>query len=89
MLKIRWNGDVLPCDVWHDEPLGNLREQSFEEIWHSPRYKSLRDGLASDLPNHTSCLNCDMITTDNLEGRKVSSPFAFTSRDELREAAIP
>jgi MoaA/NifB/PqqE/SkfB family radical SAM enzyme len=39
------NGDVSFCET--HEPLGNLRKQSFFEIWDSPRAKALRDDVAA------------------------------------------
>lgn len=38
------NGDVAVCEL-HD-PIGNLREQSFWEIWNSPRARDLRRSIA-------------------------------------------
>ena len=31
-------GDVLPCNGMDEKmPMGNLKEQSWDEIWNSPR----------------------------------------------------
>jgi len=30
---ISWNGDLLPDQFWRDKVLGNIRENTFEEIW--------------------------------------------------------
>lgn len=38
------NGDVSVCEL--HEPLGNLRQQSFWEIWRSERAKALRAAIA-------------------------------------------
>ena len=38
------NGDVSVCEQ-HD-PIGNLRSQTFPEIWNSPRAQALRDSIA-------------------------------------------
>ncbi|MGE3957939.1 MAG: radical SAM protein [Vicinamibacterales bacterium] len=38
------NGDVSVCEL--HEPLGNLRQQSFPEIWHSPKAEALRASIA-------------------------------------------
>jgi MoaA/NifB/PqqE/SkfB family radical SAM enzyme len=38
------NGDVSVCEL--HEPLGNLRQQSFWEIWNSPKATQLRDSIA-------------------------------------------
>ena len=36
------NGDVVACEVLDKVPLGNLFEQSIEEIWHGERYRRFR-----------------------------------------------
>jgi radical SAM protein with 4Fe4S-binding SPASM domain len=42
-LIIGWWGHVIPCGWFNgEEPMGNIREQSFEEIWNGPRYQKLR-----------------------------------------------
>jgi MoaA/NifB/PqqE/SkfB family radical SAM enzyme len=38
------NGDVSVCEL--HEPLGNLRDRSFREIWNSPGAKALRERIA-------------------------------------------
>jgi radical SAM protein with 4Fe4S-binding SPASM domain len=80
MLKIRWNGDVHPCDLWNfSMPMGNLETQSFRDIWMSEKYVELRSGLAEATPTLAHCLKCDRISQDNLEKRKLQSAVAHTS----------
>ncbi len=38
------NGDVSVCEA--HKPLGNLRDKSFPEIWHSDEAKAVRDSVA-------------------------------------------
>jgi MoaA/NifB/PqqE/SkfB family radical SAM enzyme len=38
------NGDVSVCEL--HEPLGNLRDKSFPEIWNSPKAQQLRASIA-------------------------------------------
>jgi MoaA/NifB/PqqE/SkfB family radical SAM enzyme len=38
------NGDVSVCET--HPPIGNLRERSFREIWHSPRARAVRQEIA-------------------------------------------
>jgi radical SAM protein with 4Fe4S-binding SPASM domain len=49
-------GNVYPCNVL-DEPMGNLREQSFEEIWFSADAERVRETVAG-CPN-----GCWMVCT--------------------------
>ena len=39
------NGDVSVCEL--HEPLGNLRDRSFREIWGSPAARELRDAISA------------------------------------------
>jgi MoaA/NifB/PqqE/SkfB family radical SAM enzyme len=39
------NGDVSVCEL--HEPLGNLRRQSFREIWSSDRARAMRESIAN------------------------------------------
>lgn len=39
------NGDVSMCEL--HEPLGNLRDASFRELWHSQKAKDLRRSIAA------------------------------------------
>jgi MoaA/NifB/PqqE/SkfB family radical SAM enzyme len=38
------NGDVGVCEI--HKPIGNLRQKSFTEIWHSPEARALRESIA-------------------------------------------
>jgi MoaA/NifB/PqqE/SkfB family radical SAM enzyme len=38
------NGDVGVCEI--HKPIGNLRDKSFPEIWHSPEARRLRESIA-------------------------------------------
>lgn len=57
---VRPNGDVSVCCFSYKPVLGNLHEQTFEEIWHSKRAEELRklvlEGNYIDQP----CVGCDM-----------------------------
>lgn len=55
------NGNVLPCCVAdHGKPVGNLKQNSLEEIWDSPGIKQLRQDMLDDKPN-AMCSMCDSI----------------------------
>ncbi len=58
------NGKVLPCCIapfaHQDFPsmiLGDVKEQSLEEVWHGERYEDFRRRLLSDDP-HPCCRGC-------------------------------
>jgi radical SAM protein with 4Fe4S-binding SPASM domain len=57
---ITWDGLVVPCcfdkDAIHQ--LGNLKSQSFKEIWHNENYKQFRKELHKSRRNIDICANC-------------------------------
>jgi radical SAM protein with 4Fe4S-binding SPASM domain len=57
---ITWDGLVVPCcfdkDATHQ--LGNLKSQSFKEIWHNDNYKQFRRELKKSRKNIDICANC-------------------------------
>jgi radical SAM protein with 4Fe4S-binding SPASM domain len=57
---ITWDGLVVPCcfdkDATHQ--LGNLKTQSFKEIWHNDNYKQFRNELMHSRKNIDICSNC-------------------------------
>jgi radical SAM protein with 4Fe4S-binding SPASM domain len=57
---ITWDGLVVPCcfdkDATHQ--LGNLKTQSFKEIWHNDNYKQFRRELMKSRKNIDICSNC-------------------------------
>lgn len=57
---ITWDGLVVPCcfdkDATHQ--LGNLKTQSFKEIWHNERYQRFRTQLLKSRKNIDICANC-------------------------------
>lgn len=63
---ITWDGLVVPCcfdkDAMHQ--LGNLKMQSFKEVWHNENYKQFRRELMTSRKNIDICANCS-------EGTKV------------------
>lgn len=57
---ITWDGLVVPCcfdkDATHR--LGNLKMQSFKEIWNNDNYKQFRSELKKSRRNIDICANC-------------------------------
>ena len=57
---ITWDGMVVPCcfdkDATHR--LGDLKNQSFKEIWHNKNYKEFRKELTTSRKNIDICANC-------------------------------
>lgn len=57
---ITWDGLVVPCcfdkDAMHQ--LGNLRMQSFREVWQNDNYRQFRHELMAGRKNIDICSNC-------------------------------
>jgi len=57
---ITWDGLVVPCcfdkDATHQ--LGNLKNESFKNIWHNSNYKQFRAELMKSRKNIDICANC-------------------------------
>jgi len=57
---ITWDGLVVPCcfdkDATHQ--LGNLKTQSFKEIWKNDNYRQFRRELMTSRKNIDICANC-------------------------------
>jgi radical SAM protein with 4Fe4S-binding SPASM domain len=66
-LGIHYNGDVVACcfDVHGEMTLGNVMNQSLEEIWHGPAMQEIRDAhLSRRLEKFPLCAKCDEIQRD-------------------------
>jgi radical SAM protein with 4Fe4S-binding SPASM domain len=57
---ITWDGMVVPCcfdkDATHQ--LGDLKNQSFKEIWNNDQYKKFRKDITTSRKNIDICANC-------------------------------
>lgn len=57
---ITWDGRIVPCcfdkDAQHQ--LGNLEQESFQSIWHSPAYDQFRRAVLSSRRDIDICTNC-------------------------------
>ncbi|KAA9041673.1 radical SAM protein [Ginsengibacter hankyongi] len=57
---ITWDGLVVPCcfDKDASHQLGDLKNQSFKEIWNNDNYKQFRKELMTSRKNIDICANC-------------------------------
>lgn len=57
---ITWDGLVVPCCFDKDarHRLGNLKYESFKEVWHNNNYKQFRRELMNSRKNIDICANC-------------------------------
>ncbi|MCY7351693.1 MAG: SPASM domain-containing protein [Cytophagaceae bacterium] len=62
---ITWDGLVVPCcfDKDADHRLGDLKNQSFTELWHSAPYQQFRQTLMRSRSEIEMCKNCTEGTT--------------------------
>ncbi len=57
---ITWDGNIVPCcfDKDAQHPMGNVKEGSFESLWHSDKYNNFRKALLSSRKEIDICKNC-------------------------------
>lgn len=57
---IRYNGDLLPCCYDKDNTfvMGNVKQKSLKELWHSPDFDIFRQKILKDKKSVSMCLNC-------------------------------
>ena len=57
---ITWDGTIVPCcfDKDAQHKLGNLKDQSFKEIWHNKNYKKFRKDITKSRKAIDICANC-------------------------------
>lgn len=59
-MYIHYDGTVFPCCyIYPDEPIGNVKRNSLEEIWNSNNMIRLREAhIKGDLREYRACQNC-------------------------------
>lgn len=55
-------GDFMPCPMFTDYNMGNIREKSFEVIWNSERARKMRKRLTRGLP--PICQRCCVVHSE-------------------------
>jgi MoaA/NifB/PqqE/SkfB family radical SAM enzyme len=56
---INCNGGVVPCCRWFYEPMGNIFENSLEEIWNGEKYVAFRKLMLTEGRHaHPYCVGC-------------------------------
>ena len=58
-VTIEPNGDVIPCQSWFEQKMGNILKDSWTSIWDGVYAKSIRDGKF--VPGN--CGNCQFLPT--------------------------
>ncbi len=61
---IHWDGSVYPCCMLRGkvEPLGNITETPFKEIWFGRKYQIFREKIKN---NREACFSCDDFLFEN------------------------
>jgi radical SAM protein with 4Fe4S-binding SPASM domain len=59
---VDWNGDVLFCsnDWGREHIIGNLQQQTLEEVWFSKPMKKIRAKLSKGNRSHSPCNKCSV-----------------------------
>lgn len=72
---IDFNGNVYVCCMTRERipPIGNIRHQSFKEIWESPAYQRIR--LEMHPPGLNPCRRCDDFIGENKKIWETIGPY--------------
>ena len=70
-LAITWDGLVVPCcyDYNNKMVLGDLKKQSFKEIWNGKAYQDLRKAELAGRNNSDLCKDCNTTTGEKRNSR--------------------
>jgi len=60
LISVAPNGDILPCSSY-DEPVGNLKDKNFPEIWQNDKAKYFRNKKYA----HEICQSCEHLAVCN------------------------
>lgn len=77
-VAIHPNGDINPCMTWMRKPLGNIKNQSFNEIWESEYAKRLREEFEEKKPG-IDCQFCEI--KKEYEGQEEDGFFKMLSKE--------
>lgn len=77
-VAIHPNGDINPCMTWMRKPLGNIKNQSFKEIWESEYAKKLREEFEEKKPG-IDCQFC--LIKKEYEGQEEDGFFKMLSKE--------
>ena len=63
-MVVHYNGNVYPCYPMAENatPIGNLKDESLEDIWYGPTITRQREAhAAQDYENHPTCQVCPAV----------------------------
>jgi len=62
------NGEVKPCFGWiNEESMGNIANNTFDEIWNSARYKRLRAEHRHEVEMRELCRKCSYLSSQRYD----------------------
>ena len=86
-IHVNPDGTVFPCGAWFElVPFGNLRTQSFEQIWTGDQYRRLRREHSAG-PLRPVCSKCSVATMGRPDAEHSFGERAPLVREALRATA--
>lgn len=77
--SIMINGDAIDvCCFLEGDNIGNLRDNTFDEIWNGKEYQNIRKGILG-LRSKTPCISCCFYKAGNVEN--IDSHISFRTQD--------
>lgn len=85
-IQLNWNGDYqLCCEIWTDDSLGNIFEESLFEYWlHNINLNNYRDQLNTDI-RPSPCDKCDYPGNKNHAKRWKRNELSDEWKDNIKE----
>lgn len=62
VIWINPDGVIRPCNNWSGEAIGDLKKNSFREIWESDKYNRIRSSLTEEI-HPDNCYTCHIYET--------------------------
>lgn len=78
---ITWDGKVIPCcfDKDAEYEMGDLRSETFRDIWHGSKFREFRKNVLSDRKSIQICRNC----SSGMRNVKFCKDFLQTKKSPL------
>ena len=89
---VSWDGEVYPDQFWRNQPLGNIRQKPFSEIWLDEKNELLVKLKDKKKYVHGRCATCSWLTVcgGNFRARAESAgdiwgsdPACYLSDEEI------
>ena len=86
-MSVMWDGTVVPCcvDMFKRYPVGNIQDNSLEELWNSGKLGHLREKIyRGEYQDIELCSGCDILWKKRILGIPIKSFYNFADMIKSR-----